>query len=218
MNASAQNAFLKMLEEPPHYAVFLLLCSNTASLLDTIKSRAPVLYTEVLPQSDVRAYLLEHSPRAREMAATDPSRLTSVLLSAGGSIGNAMFLCEDAEKYDAEKNLVYALLDALTAPAAAGIGMLCDALPTASDALCELLDMLKRAFRDIAVLQKAPTCTPLFFERADRAETYTMKITVAKAIALVEAVDRLLADLRLNMDTRLAAVSLIGDMRTIMMN
>ena len=36
MNASAQNAFLKMLEEPPHYAVFLLLCSNTASLLDTI--------------------------------------------------------------------------------------------------------------------------------------------------------------------------------------
>ena len=45
-----------------------------------------------------------------------------------------------------------------------------------------------------------------------------MKITVAKAIALVEAVDRLLADLRLNMDTRLAAVSLIGDMRTIMMN
>ncbi len=218
MNASAQNAFLKMLEEPPHYAVFLLLCSNTASLLDTIKSRAPVLYTEVLPQSDVRAYLLEHSPRAREMAATDPSRLTSVLLSAGGSIGNAMFLCEDAEKYDAEKNLVYALLDALTAPAAAGIGMLCDALPTASDALCELLDMLKRAFRDIAVLQKAPTCAPLFFERADRAETYTMKITVAKAIALVEAVDRLLADLRLNMDTRLAAVSLIGDMRTIMMN
>ena len=96
--------------------------------------------------------------------------------------------------------------------------MLCDALPTASDALCELLDMLKRAFRDIAVLQKAPTCAPLFFERADRAETYTMKITVAKAIALVEAVDRLLADLRLNMDTRLAAVSLIGDMRTIMMN
>ena len=152
------------------------------------------------------------------MAATDPSRLTSVLLSAGGSIGNAMFLCEDAEKYDAEKNLVYALLDALTAPAAAGIGMLCDALPTASDALCELLGMLKRAFRDIAVLQKAPACAPLFFERTDRAETYTMKITVARAIALVEAVDRLLADLRLNMDTRLAAVSLIGDMRTIMMN
>ena len=80
MNASAQNAFLKMLEETPHYAVFLLLCSDVASLLDTIKSRAPTLYTEALPQSDVRAYLLAHSPRAREMAASDPEKLTSVLL------------------------------------------------------------------------------------------------------------------------------------------
>lgn len=218
MNASAQNAFLKMLEEPPHYAVFLLLCSNAASLLDTIKSRAPILYTESLPQSDVRAYLLEHSPRAREMAASDPARLASVLLSAGGSIGEAMFLCEDAEKYNAARELTYTVLDALTAPAAAGLGLLCDALPTQSDALCEWLDMLKRAFRDAAVLQKAPDAAPLFFESAERAETYTMKITVAKAIAAIEAADRLLADLRLNMDTRLAAVSLIDDLRSIMMN
>lgn len=218
MNASAQNAFLKMLEEPPHYAVFLLLCSDVASLLDTIKSRAPTLYTEALPQSDVRAYLLAHSPRAREMAASDPEKLTSVLLSAEGSIGRAMFLCEDAERYNAEKDLVYALLDALTAPAAAGLGLLCDALPTASDALCELLDMLKRACRDIAVLQKAPGCAPLFFESTERAEAYTMKMTVAKAISLIDAADRLLADLRLNMDTRLAAATLIGDMRAIMIN
>lgn len=218
MNASAQNAFLKMLEEPPHYAVFLLLCSDVASLLDTIKSRAPTLYTEALPQSDVRAYLLAHSPRAHEMAASDPEKLTSVLLSAEGSIGRAMFLCEDAERYNAEKNLVYALLDALTAPAAAGLGLLCDALPAAADALCELLDMLKRACRDIAVLQKAPGCAPLFFESAERAETYTMKMTVAKAISLIDTADRLLADLRLNMDTRLAAATLIGDMRAIMIN
>ena len=218
MNASAQNAFLKMLEEPPHYAVFLLLCSNVAGLLDTIKSRAPILYTEALPQSDVRAYLLEHSPRAREMAASDPEKLASVLLSAGGSIGEAMFLCEDAEKYNAARELTYTVLDALTAPAAAGLGLLCDTLPMQSDALCEWLGMLQRAFRDVAVLQKAPDAAPLFFESRDRAETYTMKITVAKAISVIEAIDRLLADLRLNMDARLAAVSLMDDMRSIMMN
>ena len=45
-----------------------------------------------------------------------------------------------------------------------------------------------------------------------------MKITVAKAISVIEAIDRLLADLRLNMDARLAAVSLMDDMRSIMMN
>lgn len=39
MNASAQNAFLKTLEEPPSHARFILLCESRASLLETIMSR-----------------------------------------------------------------------------------------------------------------------------------------------------------------------------------
>ena len=39
MNASAQNALLKVLEEPPSAVHFMLLCSNTAALLPTVRSR-----------------------------------------------------------------------------------------------------------------------------------------------------------------------------------
>lgn len=39
MNAGAQNALLKTLEEPPAYAVILLLTNNKDRLLDTILSR-----------------------------------------------------------------------------------------------------------------------------------------------------------------------------------
>ena len=39
MTVQAQNAFLKILEEPPSYVLMLLLCDNTLSLLDTVKSR-----------------------------------------------------------------------------------------------------------------------------------------------------------------------------------
>ncbi len=39
MNAAAQNALLKVLEEGPVYAVFLLLAPNDAALLPTIRSR-----------------------------------------------------------------------------------------------------------------------------------------------------------------------------------
>ena len=39
MTEQAQNAFLKILEEPPSYVLMLLLCDNTLSILDTIKSR-----------------------------------------------------------------------------------------------------------------------------------------------------------------------------------
>lgn len=39
MNIQAQNALLKILEEPPSYARFILVCESRASLLETIMSR-----------------------------------------------------------------------------------------------------------------------------------------------------------------------------------
>ena len=39
MNMSAQNALLKLLEEPPSYAYFFLVASNPQALLTTIRSR-----------------------------------------------------------------------------------------------------------------------------------------------------------------------------------
>ena len=39
MNSQAQNALLKVLEEPPSAVRFMLLCSNTAALLPTVRSR-----------------------------------------------------------------------------------------------------------------------------------------------------------------------------------
>ena len=43
MNPEAQNAFLKVLEEGPEYAVFLLLAENHLALLPTVRSRCELL-------------------------------------------------------------------------------------------------------------------------------------------------------------------------------
>ena len=43
MNQSAQNTMLKLLEEGPPYAAFLLLAENAAALLPTVRSRCEVL-------------------------------------------------------------------------------------------------------------------------------------------------------------------------------
>jgi len=39
MTVDAQNALLKLLEEPPAYVMFILVCTNASVILDTIKSR-----------------------------------------------------------------------------------------------------------------------------------------------------------------------------------
>ncbi len=51
MNEPAQNAFLKVLEEPPEFMVFILICQNAASLLPTVRSRCVTL-TVVNPERD----------------------------------------------------------------------------------------------------------------------------------------------------------------------
>ncbi len=59
MTVQAQNAILKTLEEPPAYAVILLLTSNINALLPTILSRCVALNMKPVPDSLVRRYLME---------------------------------------------------------------------------------------------------------------------------------------------------------------
>lgn len=46
MNAAAQNAMLKLLEEPPARSVFILAAADEDAVLETVRSRCTVLYAE----------------------------------------------------------------------------------------------------------------------------------------------------------------------------
>ena len=59
MTVQAQNAILKTIEEPPEYAVIILLTSNEQSFLDTIRSRCVVLNLKPVPDEQVKQYLME---------------------------------------------------------------------------------------------------------------------------------------------------------------
>lgn len=59
MTPQAQNALLKTLEEPPEYAVILLLTGNVNALLPTILSRCVVLNMKPVSDELVKKYLME---------------------------------------------------------------------------------------------------------------------------------------------------------------
>lgn len=69
MNPSAQNALLKVLEDGPPYAAFLLLAENDAALLSTIRSRCETV--RLIPGQEVT----EGNDKLRETA----ERLTQLL-------------------------------------------------------------------------------------------------------------------------------------------
>ncbi len=59
MTPQAQNAILKTIEEPPAYAVILLLTENANSLLPTICSRCVMLKLRNIKDQLVKRYLME---------------------------------------------------------------------------------------------------------------------------------------------------------------
>lgn len=60
MTVQAQNALLKTIEEPPAYAVILLLTTNASAFLPTILSRCVMITMRPVPDEQVRQYLMEH--------------------------------------------------------------------------------------------------------------------------------------------------------------
>mgnify|MGYP002509586141 FL=1 len=97
MTPQAQNALLKTLEEPPAYAVILILTSNVEELLPTIISRCVVLNMKPVSDKLVKKYLME------ELAVPDYKANICVAF-ARGNVGKAKHLAgsEEFEKVKEE--------------------------------------------------------------------------------------------------------------------
>ena len=90
MTPQAQNALLKTLEEPPEYAVILILTDNVEGLLPTIISRCVVLNMKPVPDKLVKKYLME------ELGVPDYKANICVAF-ARGNIGKAKLLASSEE-------------------------------------------------------------------------------------------------------------------------
>ena len=88
MNASAQNAMLKLLEEGPAYAAFLLLTDNAAALLPTVRSRCEELDLVPVPPAEAERWLSARFPDQ------DPSAIRRASLECQGLLGRGVELLE----------------------------------------------------------------------------------------------------------------------------
>ena len=84
MNQSAQNAMLKLLEEGPAYAAFLLLAENGGGLLPTIRSRCESLTLIPVSPAESEAWLAKQFPNR------SPEDLRKAALDCQGILGRAV--------------------------------------------------------------------------------------------------------------------------------
>ncbi len=62
LNPQAQNAFLKIIEEPPEYAIFIIICTNSEQLLQTVRSRSVTVTFPPVNDNIVRKYIENKYP------------------------------------------------------------------------------------------------------------------------------------------------------------
>ncbi len=88
MRTEAQNALLKVLEEPPSYGAFILLTENPEAMLPTVRSRCVELKLLPLDEATVRQALTKAFPNA------DDAAIAAAISRSGGYLGQAKALLE----------------------------------------------------------------------------------------------------------------------------
>ncbi|MFW5986208.1 MAG: DNA polymerase III subunit delta' [Halanaerobiales bacterium] len=89
MTPQAANSLLKTLEEPPSYAIIILLAAEVSRLLPTIVSRCQRINLAVVPREEIKRYLLDNK--------IEPEKAELFSRLAAGSPGRALELVEDED-------------------------------------------------------------------------------------------------------------------------
>ena len=96
MTVEAQNCLLKTLEEPPEYAIIILVLANENKLLNTIKSRCTKINFQIISNENLIKF-----------ANSNNFSVTNTLLDmCNGSIGKLLSLKDDSEIYSALDNVL----------------------------------------------------------------------------------------------------------------
>lgn len=98
MTKEAQNCLLKTLEEPPEYAILILIGSNENLFLETIKSRCIMLHFEKIDNKTLKKFLEEKY----DIKNIDMNKL----IIFQGSIGKAIKLKDRIPKYSEIGNIL----------------------------------------------------------------------------------------------------------------
>ena len=100
MTLEASNCLLKTIEEPPDYAIIILICINLDSILPTIVSRCQLIKFRLISYMKIMETVLSNKVNIEK----DKVKLISKL--AQGSIGKALKLISDKEYFKRREKIL----------------------------------------------------------------------------------------------------------------
>lgn len=214
MTAQAQNAFLLTLEEPPAYAVIMLLCENSSLLLETVRSRAQKLRTTPLDYEENLRTVLKISPAAAMKQRQNPAVFEAAVVASHGCPGRAIELISSeegvkiAERREKVENFITLAADRRRGSEA--MNSLFAYAGASRDNAAAFLSDLITAVRDLLVLKKSEEAPLLFFPDRESAIEKSDAVPIKRLLALSDAAEKAAAAIERYMNVRLTLMAMLS--------
>ena len=206
MTVQAQNALLKTIEEPPSYAVIILITTNQEAFLPTILSRCVQLKLKPLKDFTVKSYLVQH--------LGIPEKEAEICAAfARGNLGKAIHLASS----DEFKELYHKVMVLVKNVENMDIVDLLDRIREIKEQnfdINEVLDLLQLWYRDVLMFKVTKDMNLLIFK--DEYKTINgmgQKIGYDGLEKILEAIETCRTRLNANVNMELAMELLLLTMK-----
>ena len=190
MTVEAQNALLKTLEEPPKYAIIILITNNKESLLDTIKSRCEIIKFTPIPLVEVADYLTQ--------TGVDKNRASLLANFSRGSMQKAIELSE-SEDFHIMRDQVQKYVETFLTGSMLDIMDIQSSIEKYKDNITNVLDLLVNYFRDIMMVKENVDSSMIInLDRLVFIKNMSTKITYSQLSKIIDIIEETKNKLRSN--------------------
>ena len=206
MTPQAQNAILKTIEEPPSYAVIILITTNQEAFLPTILSRCVQMKLKPLKDFTIKSYLTQnlHVPEKDADICTAFAR---------GNLGKAIHLASSDEFKELFQKVMVLVKNVRTMD----ISMLLDCIREMKEQnfdIGEVLDLMQLWYRDVLMFKVTKDMNLLIFKDEYKMINETgEKVDYAGLEAILAAIDTARTRLNANVNMELAMELLLLTMK-----
>jgi DNA polymerase-3 subunit delta' len=183
MTLEASNCLLKTIEEPPYYAIIILICSKIDSILPTIVSRCQIINFGLISSYKIEEFLLNKNSNLEKEKAEIISKL------AQGSIGSASKLLLDKEYFIRRKEIINYLSEISPEKCGADIFTKVERMVSEIDRIEEILEIIKLWYRDILIIKN--TVDQKYVANCDKLEILIEKSKIYSQEILIDILDYL---------------------------
>lgn len=200
MSGEAANSLLKTLEEPPASVYLILLTSNPAALLPTVRSRCRLLEIRPVSAKLIQTYL-------EETSGVDPELAGLISRLSEGRLGWALEAVSKPKLLEDRREQLDSILSLLSMDYSSRLvrsGELADRYARNNKGLIEWITLLRQWWRDVLLRKSGRSGQEVNIDRGDQVQLFAETCSIIEVGTAVRDIGATIQRLGQNANVRLA--------------